>query len=182
MLGAGCLDLLGRMTGCVLSNIVFGLWFCRCEPCCRCKPCARWGARGQHKIKIACKMIHVSEEAMADLRSIVGWEEGSEPPRITVRPLHIVIGRAGVQLGIPESDQDAWEGALQAALVEVGVLSLRGFLRNAVRLNKMFRGRGLPELPEATIMMMSDKICDMIMGPQTSEEVAEEEMVVEVEE
>ena len=112
-----------------------------------------------------------SKAAVDRVRRIAESLEGSGFHVIEVRPMVAMLGRVARKRGMPGGDVDTWVAATQAALDDVGVQSMRRFVTNAVRLNRMLRERGHPGLEEAIIIQVLEEITDMVMGPEFPEEI-----------
>ena len=119
--------------------------------------------------------IERNMQANENVRLIAEALEGTGFQVVEVEPMVVVLGLVARRRGMSRSDGDAWVDAVQAKLVDVGVLGLRQFVINAVRLNAMLVARGHRALHGTTLRMMLEEVCDMVMGPEEPNEMGPEE-------
>jgi hypothetical protein len=75
--------------------------------------------------------------------------------------LEMVAARRGLN-GVEGAE---WGEAVRAKLEDVGVHTLRDFLRTALTLNRTLAGSGHRPMHHTTLNMMLMEICDMVFGP-----------------
>jgi hypothetical protein len=60
---------------------------------------------------------------------------------------------------------DAWVEAMRLKLADIGVVSLRDFVRKVLKVNRKLRDSGHSMLHQTTLNMMLREVCDMLFGP-----------------
>jgi hypothetical protein len=61
---------------------------------------------------------------------------------------------------------DAWVEAVRSKFADVGVLSLRDFVRYVLMINRMLRNADHSVMHQTTLNMMLREVCDMLFGPE----------------
>jgi hypothetical protein len=57
---------------------------------------------------------------------------------------------------------DAWVEAVRSKFADIGVLSLRDFVRNILKINRMLRDADHVVMHQTTLNMMLREVCDML--------------------
>ena len=89
---------------------------------------------------------------------------------VVVRPLVVLLDVVAQKRGMSRDANDAWVGAVAAKLEDIGVRTLRDFVRSAVVVNQRLKRRGHRELHETTLLLLLEEICLMVMGPEEADE------------
>lgn len=60
---------------------------------------------------------------------------------------------------------DAWVEAVRSKFADVGVLSLRDFVKHVLGVNRRLHNAGHSMLHQTTLNMMLSEVCEMLFGP-----------------
>ena len=101
--------------------------------------------------------------------------DGPDRLIVSVRPLVVLLDVVAQKRRMSRDANNAWVGAVAAKLEDIGVSTLRDFVRYSVVVNKRLKARGHREWHETTLMILLEEVCLMVMGP---EEVDEDEALM----
>ena len=62
-------------------------------------------------------------------------------------------------------DGDAWVEAVQTKLADIGVVSLRDFVRQVLDVNRKLHNAGHRKIHRTTLNMMLKEVCEMVILP-----------------
>ncbi len=63
------------------------------------------------------------------------------------------------------AEGDAWVEAVRSKFENIGVVTLRDFVRDVLAINRRLHNAGNSMLHQTTLSMMLREVCDMIFGP-----------------
>jgi hypothetical protein len=63
------------------------------------------------------------------------------------------------------AEGDAWVEAVRSKFENIGVVTLRDFVRDVLVINRRLHNAGNSMLHQTTVSMMLREVCDMIFGP-----------------
>jgi hypothetical protein len=79
-------------------------------------------------------------------------------------PVIVMLDRVAVKKNILGPPGEAWAEAVRSKFQDIGVMTLRGFVRNAPRINRMLYDAGHSQLHHTTLNMMLKETCDIWFG------------------
>jgi hypothetical protein len=82
------------------------------------------------------------------------------------RPMVGMLGMVAFKKNVIGPVADAWVEAVRSKFADVGVESLRDFVRCVLMINRRLRNADHSVVHQTTLNMMLREVCDMLFGPE----------------